>query len=108
MQTIALDAPGSRSVAAAATAYGGPAAIAYRRSCVDADLSNDARHTPDLTEALTAHGAAPDRAPGLAALVVAAAEGAIAMCRAQRSMRPLDRVAQELETLLTDALARPA
>ncbi|MGW7528936.1 LmrA/YxaF family transcription factor, partial [Streptomyces sp. NPDC054783] len=61
-----------------------------------------------LTEALTAHGADPDRAPGLAAVVVAAVERAIAPCRAKHSMRPLDRVAEELETLLTDALARPA
>ncbi|AKJ09253.1 TetR family transcriptional regulator [Streptomyces incarnatus] len=61
-----------------------------------------------LTEALTAHGADPDRAPALATLVVASVEGAIALCRAQRSMRPLDRVARELETLITAALDRRA
>ncbi|EST36387.1 TetR/AcrR family transcriptional regulator [Streptomyces roseochromogenus] len=61
-----------------------------------------------LTDALTAHGADPDRAPGLAALVVASVEGAIAMCRAKRSMEPLDQVAQQLETLITGALERPA
>ncbi|MFI1727833.1 TetR/AcrR family transcriptional regulator [Streptomyces acidicola] len=61
-----------------------------------------------LTEALREHGAAPERAAGLAALVVASVEGAIAMCRAKRSMQPLDRVAQQLEALIADALDRPA
>ncbi|GAA1084818.1 hypothetical protein GCM10009577_01590 [Streptomyces javensis] len=57
-----------------------------------------------LTEALTAHGADPDRAPGLAALIVASVEGAIAMCRAKGGMEPLDQVARQLETLIADAL----
>lgn len=60
-----------------------------------------------LTEALRAHGADPDRAPGLATLVVASVEGAIAMCRAKRSMEPLDRVAQQLEALIVGALDQP-
>ncbi|MEU6553354.1 TetR/AcrR family transcriptional regulator [Streptomyces sp. NPDC046915] len=57
-----------------------------------------------LTEALTGHGADPDQAPGLAALVVASVEGAIAMCRAKRSMEPLDQVARQLEALIVGAL----
>ncbi|WP_413804991.1 TetR/AcrR family transcriptional regulator [Streptomyces sp. OE57] len=61
-----------------------------------------------LAEALTAHGAVPDRAPGLAALIVASVEGAIAMCRAKRGMEPLDQIAQQLETLIADALGHPA
>ncbi|WP_369394342.1 TetR/AcrR family transcriptional regulator [Streptomyces sp. CG1] len=61
-----------------------------------------------LADALTAHGADPDRAPGLAALVVASVEGAIAMCRAKRNMEPLDQVAQQLETLIVGALGHPA
>lgn len=61
-----------------------------------------------LTEALRTHGADPDRAPGLAALVVASVEGAIAMCRAKRNMEPLDQVAQQLEALIVGALDRPA
>ncbi|MFJ9588369.1 TetR/AcrR family transcriptional regulator [Streptomyces acidicola] len=61
-----------------------------------------------LAEALREHGADPERAPGLAALIVASVEGAIAMCRAKRSMQPLDRVAQQLEALIADALDRPA
>lgn len=61
-----------------------------------------------LAEALREHGADPERAPGLAALIVASVEGAIAMCRAKRSMRPLDQVAQQLETLIAGALDRAA
>ncbi|MEU5595051.1 TetR/AcrR family transcriptional regulator [Streptomyces sp. NPDC020298] len=57
-----------------------------------------------LTEALTRHGADPDAAPGLAALIVASVEGAIAMCRAKRGMEPLDRVARQLEVLIVGAL----
>ncbi|MFF3515369.1 TetR/AcrR family transcriptional regulator [Streptomyces sp. NPDC002573] len=61
-----------------------------------------------LTEALTRQGADPDRAAGLAALIVASVEGAIAMCRAKRSMQPLGRVARQLETLIADAVDRSA
>ncbi|QIY96561.1 TetR/AcrR family transcriptional regulator [Streptomyces sp. S1D4-11] len=61
-----------------------------------------------LAEALREHGAAPGQAPGLATLVVASVEGAIAMCRAKRSMEPLDQVAQQLEALILGALDGPA
>lgn len=57
-----------------------------------------------LSDALRRHGADAEQAPGLAALIVASVEGAIAMCRAKRSMQPLDRVAQQLETLIADAI----
>jgi AcrR family transcriptional regulator len=57
-----------------------------------------------LTQALREHGAAPDRAPGVAALIVAAVEGAVAMCRAKRSLEPLDLVAQQLEVLIVSTL----
>ncbi|WP_329309602.1 TetR/AcrR family transcriptional regulator [Streptomyces sp. NBC_01262] len=61
-----------------------------------------------LADALREHGAGPERAEGLAALVVASVEGATAMCRAKRSARPLDLVAQQLEALIVGALDRPA
>lgn len=61
-----------------------------------------------LTDALREHGADPERAEGLAALVVASVEGATAMCRAKRSAHPLDLVAQQLEALIVGALDRPA
>ncbi|MGW4728198.1 TetR/AcrR family transcriptional regulator [Streptomyces shenzhenensis] len=60
-----------------------------------------------LTEALTAHGAEPERAPALAALVVASVEGAVALCRAKRSIQPLDQIAQQLETLIGETCRSP-
>lgn len=55
-----------------------------------------------LTDALEAHGAS--NAERLSTLVVAAAEGAVAMCRAQRSAEPLDAVAAELTALVEAAI----
>ncbi|QNP68726.1 TetR/AcrR family transcriptional regulator [Streptomyces roseirectus] len=57
-----------------------------------------------LSDSLRAHGADADRAEGVATLVVASVEGAIAMCRAKRSMEPLDLVAQQLETVIEGAV----
>ena len=57
-----------------------------------------------LTDSLRAHGVTPEQAPGLAALVVAAVEGATAMCRARRSAEPLDQVARQLEAVIGGAL----
>ncbi|MEE1762607.1 MULTISPECIES: TetR/AcrR family transcriptional regulator [unclassified Streptomyces] len=59
-----------------------------------------------LADALCDHGVDPERASGLAALVVASAEGAIAMCRAKRSIAPLDQVAEQLEALIAGAVER--
>ncbi|MFM9610593.1 TetR/AcrR family transcriptional regulator [Streptomyces sp. V2] len=61
-----------------------------------------------LADSLRAHGLDADRAEAVAALVVASVEGAIAMCRAKRSMVPLDLVAQQLETVIEDAVRKPA
>ncbi|WP_433463538.1 LmrA/YxaF family transcription factor [Spirillospora sp. CA-128828] len=54
-----------------------------------------------LAESLQEHGADPAEAEQLATLIVAAAEGAVAMCRARRSTQPLDHVAARLEKLIT-------
>jgi AcrR family transcriptional regulator len=51
-----------------------------------------------------APGLAPERARRLAGLVIASLEGAVAMCRAERSITPLDDVATEVHELLADAL----
>lgn len=59
--------------------------------------------TTQLAEALKAAGVAEDRANRLARVVVAGAEGAVAMCRAQRSVEPLDDVATELTEMLSAA-----
>jgi AcrR family transcriptional regulator len=53
-----------------------------------------------LIELLKLHGASPVRARRLAALIVAAVEGAVVLCRADRSLQPLDDVARELRPLL--------
>jgi hypothetical protein len=45
------------------------------------------------------------RARWLVALVVAAIEGTVAMCRAARSAQPLDDVRRELELVLSSALS---
>src|SRR4051812_11778728 len=72
-----------------------PADDAVRTAAADAFTTWETQ----LAEALREHGV--DTAEQLATLVVAAAEGAVAMCRAQRSTQPLDRVAAQLESLLT-------
>jgi AcrR family transcriptional regulator len=59
-----------------------------------------------LAGSLRDHGVEQARAAQLATLVVAAAEGAVAMCRAQRSAEPLDHVATELTAMITAALGR--
>ncbi len=53
-----------------------------------------------LTHAIAADGVDTARAERLATMVVAAIEGAVMLCRTQRSTRPLDEVIAELEVLL--------
>lgn len=61
--------------------------------------------TDQLRTSLQEHGVEEGRALSLARLTVAAAEGAVAMCRAQRSIEPLDDVTAELTALLETAIA---
>lgn len=58
-----------------------------------------------LADALEAHGLAPARAQGVAALTVSAIEGAVVLARAQRSSLPLERVADELLLVAAAALS---
>ncbi|MEU0884008.1 TetR/AcrR family transcriptional regulator [Lentzea sp. NPDC005914] len=58
-----------------------------------------------LAESLEQHGVEARRAAQLATLVVGAAEGAVVMCRAQRSIQPLDDVAAELTALLESVIS---
>ncbi|CAM02225.1 TetR family transcriptional regulator [Saccharopolyspora erythraea NRRL 2338] len=53
-----------------------------------------------LADSLRQHGCDAERAPQLATLVVSAFEGAVVMCRAQRSTRALDHVGERLEALI--------
>jgi AcrR family transcriptional regulator len=65
-----------------------------------------ARWQEALQELLLKEGLAPERARRLAATTVAAIEGAVVICRAQRDIAPLEDVSVELETMLRSALAR--
>lgn len=53
-----------------------------------------------LAASLTLQGHDPDSAASLATLIVAAVEGAIALCRACRSIAPFDRTTQQLIRLV--------
>lgn len=54
-----------------------------------------------LAASLQAQGHDAAAAAGLATLIVAAAEGAIAICRARRSIEPFDRVSEQMQRLLS-------
>ncbi|WP_245649754.1 TetR/AcrR family transcriptional regulator [Nocardia shimofusensis] len=53
--------------------------------------------TDMLAESMRAHGATAEAALRTATLVVAAIEGTVALCRAQRCIEPLDRTVDALE-----------
>jgi AcrR family transcriptional regulator len=58
-----------------------------------------------MTHLLEREGVGRERARRLAAMTVAAIEGAVVICRAQRDMKPLEDVSAELETMLQAAIA---
>ncbi|MFI5501594.1 TetR/AcrR family transcriptional regulator [Nocardia asteroides] len=62
-----------------------------------------ARWTELLAASLREHGATADAAERTATLIVAATEGAVAMCRARRTTLPLEQVAAVLENLVETA-----
>lgn len=57
-----------------------------------------------LCTGLRKDGLPPARARRLATLIISSVEGTVALCRASRSVRPLDDVQTELEALLTSAI----
>ncbi|OMC10386.1 MULTISPECIES: TetR/AcrR family transcriptional regulator [unclassified Mycobacterium] len=57
-----------------------------------------------LAESMREHGVNAPEAERIATLIVAAVEGTVAMCRAQRSIEPLDQVAAELTQIVERAL----
>ncbi|MCZ4650111.1 TetR/AcrR family transcriptional regulator [Gordonia amicalis] len=59
-----------------------------------------------ITARLVVDGVDSERADSLANLVVAAIEGAVALCQTQRSVEPLDRVIAELAALCDAAVYR--
>lgn len=58
-----------------------------------------------MRAALVREGLAAERTERLATLVVASIEGTVAMCRASRNADALDQVQEELEAILSAALA---
>jgi TetR/AcrR family transcriptional regulator, lmrAB and yxaGH operons repressor len=54
-----------------------------------------------LRQSLTSAGHEPAHAEGLAELCIAGLEGALMLARVDRTTTPLDRIEQQLETLLT-------
>jgi AcrR family transcriptional regulator len=69
------------------------------------DAASDAfqRWQDALAAGLVSAGAPPARATRLATLIVGAVEGATILCRAHRSLDPLDDVTAELEDLIEAA-----
>ena len=57
-----------------------------------------------IADALRRRGIAAARASSIATLLLASLEGAIVLCRAQQSLRPLERVSDELELVMASAL----
>lgn len=58
-----------------------------------------------LITALRADGLGRKTSDELATLIVASVEGAIVLCRAQRSIAPFDKVAKQLEAIVRNSLA---
>ena len=74
----------------------------------DPDLTETARSIftswQDLRVVGLVDGGVPaERAPGLARMIIASLEGAVAVSRAERSLEPLDQVSAELITLVQTA-----
>ena len=74
---------------------------------LDSAAAAFARWREAFSNGLRTSGLPADRADRLAALVVAAVEGAIVLSRAQRDPAPLLDVAAELELAIEDALRLP-
>jgi TetR/AcrR family transcriptional repressor of lmrAB and yxaGH operons len=83
------------------------ATLEGERSAAARDAAGDAfrRWEELLAGALAQRGAPRERARSVATITVAAIEGAIVLARAQRSLAPLERVTNELEALVTSAVA---
>lgn len=83
------------AVAAAATARGTDPAIA------DIAERQFVRWEDGLAASLRSRGVDGDRARSLAVTILAAMEGAVVLCRAHRSLEPLDHVVRQIGPLLS-------
>ncbi|MFF8812228.1 TetR/AcrR family transcriptional regulator [Streptomyces pactum] len=92
--------------------HGGCPVVAATVDCSDADSVRDAAAsafgswTRPVAEALAGMGVPAARAGSLATLMVSALEGAIVIARAERDIRALTTVAEELAPLLDAAVTR--
>ncbi|MCC4273846.1 TetR/AcrR family transcriptional regulator [Marinomonas communis] len=59
-----------------------------------------------LAESLIKHGAEKAQANSIATLAVASVEGSVALCRAHRSLQPLDEIEQLLDELMRQAISQ--
>lgn len=59
-----------------------------------------------MSESLIKHGANTEQAGKIATLAIAAIEGSVALCRAHRSLKPLDDIEQILDELIRQAIAK--
>ncbi|WP_226664042.1 TetR/AcrR family transcriptional regulator [Microbulbifer aggregans] len=59
-----------------------------------------------LRDSLQLHGARKAPAAKLATLILASVEGSIAMCRARRSIKPLDDISSQLEFMIQLAISK--
>jgi TetR/AcrR family transcriptional regulator, lmrAB and yxaGH operons repressor len=59
-----------------------------------------------LAELLIAGGVARARAPGLAALIISACEGATALARAEKSLEPFDLAVSEIRRIVKHATSK--
>ncbi|MER7197837.1 TetR/AcrR family transcriptional regulator [Streptomyces sp. CB01635] len=64
-----------------------------------------ARWQKAFSALLRGHGLSEERSRRLAALIVAAEEGAVVLCRAQQSTAPMEDAAAEIHELLVQALS---
>lgn len=89
----------------------------FRAGCpiVSVTVANDApqvaadvfgRWTEGLAASFAGHGLPEVRARRLAMFVIAAVEGAVVMCRAERSLAPLEAAAEEIRELLSYTLRK--
>ena len=72
----------------------------------DAAAAAFSNWTSMLAQSLREHGASEADAHSVAVVIVAAIEGSVAMCRAQRSTDSLDQISAQLEMLVALALPR--
>lgn len=90
-----------RSVLTASGFSAGCAVVAVTVASEDGGLVDRAAETfrawrSVLAEGLAGGGVEPSRAPGLAALLIAACEGAVVVARAERSLEPFEAAAAEV------------